>query len=70
RYDEKQWKRIWRLPIPHKAFNPWWRLIHGVIEYRAKLFARNSSLVESTKCRFCSLMDESLIHMMVECHFK
>lgn len=56
--------------IPHKAFTPWWRLLHDTIGTRQKLHGWNIPEVESPICQICKAAPEDLYHFVVGCPSK
>ena len=70
RLSPRCWKYFWRLPLPHSVLTPWWRLFQDSIGNRSKLFKWSNSLVSSPMCLHCQIIEESLMHLFVECHFK
>ncbi|KAJ8656675.1 hypothetical protein O0I10_007521 [Lichtheimia ornata] len=69
-YPVSFWKRFWRSMIPHKAFTPWWRLLHDTIGTRQKLHGWNIPEVESPICQICKAAPEDLYHFVVGCPSK
>jgi hypothetical protein len=63
------WRLFWSLPLPAKAFTPWWRLLHDRIGYRARLFRWDAALYVSPLCGLCGEV-ETLNHMIVYCPWK
>jgi hypothetical protein len=63
------WRLFWSLPMPAKAFTPWWRLLHDRIGYRARLFRWDPVVYVSPLCGLCGEV-ESLSHMLVYCPMK
>lgn len=64
------WRRFWKLPLPHKAVTPWWRLLHECIGTRQKLHKWGIHDIESPECCICKAGTEDLYHMFVDCPFK
>jgi hypothetical protein len=63
------WRLFWSLPLPAKAFTPWWRLLHDRIGHRARLFHWNPEVYPSPLCALCGEV-ESLSHLFVYCSWK
>lgn len=66
-YPSSFWKRFWRSEIPHKAFTPWWRLLHDTIGTRQKLHRWNITEVDTPICQICKTHPEDLHHLFVDC---
>ncbi|KAJ8656561.1 hypothetical protein O0I10_007638 [Lichtheimia ornata] len=66
-YPSSFWKRFWRSEIPHKAFTPWWRLLHDSIGTRQKLHSWKIAEVDTPICRICKTEPEDLHHLFVDC---
>ncbi|CDH61167.1 hypothetical protein RO3G_04201 [Lichtheimia corymbifera JMRC:FSU:9682] len=66
-YPSSFWTRFWKLPLPHKAFNPWWRLLHDSVGTRQKLHAWRIRDVDSPLCQICQAGTEDLYHFFVDC---
>jgi endonuclease/exonuclease/phosphatase family metal-dependent hydrolase len=63
------WRLFWSLPMPAKAFTPWWRLLHDRIGYRARLHRWDPNVYLSPLCGLCGEV-ETLGHMLVYCPMK
>ncbi|SAM06248.1 hypothetical protein [Absidia glauca] len=65
--SNSQWKLFWRLPLPHKVRNCWWRLlIHKIPDRRSTRHAHQRSIDESV-CQFCQAVIEDTPHMLFFC---
>ncbi|CDH61037.1 hypothetical protein RO3G_01611 [Lichtheimia corymbifera JMRC:FSU:9682] len=69
-YPPSFWKTFWKLPIPHKARTPWWRLLLDTISTRSKLHRLQPEKFPSRECVICKAGDEDLYHMFVDCPYK
>lgn len=69
-YPSSFWKRFWRLPIPHKAFTPWWRLLQRCISTQQKLHRFRLHQIDSDLCTLCKIEDEDVEHMFTACSSK
>ncbi|KAI8364018.1 hypothetical protein EDC96DRAFT_482384 [Choanephora cucurbitarum] len=70
RSPSSSWKLFWSLPLPAKAFSPWWQLSYGTIGYASKLHSWNSTSFSTSLCRICGFEAETLYHFVVDCRFK
>ncbi|KAI8326662.1 hypothetical protein EDC96DRAFT_581488 [Choanephora cucurbitarum] len=70
RLPHSSWKLFWSLPLPAKAFTPWWRLLHGTIGYASKLHGWNPHHFTLPLCPICGYASEALYHFFVDCGFK
>ena len=64
------WLKFWRLPLPHKAVTPWWRLLHDSVSTRSKLHRLQPTQFPSPECTICKAGTEDLYHMFVDCPYK
>ncbi|KAI8372662.1 hypothetical protein EDC96DRAFT_572872 [Choanephora cucurbitarum] len=70
RLPHSSWKLFWSLPLPAKAFTPWWRLLYGTIGHASKLHGWNPHHFTSPLCPICGHASETLYHFFVNCGFK
>lgn len=64
------WSRFWKMSLPHKAFTPWWRLLHGSLATRQRLYRWKTTLAESPVCALCEVAEEDDFHFFVGCPWK
>lgn len=69
-YPPSFWKQFWRLPIPHKAFTPWWRLLQHCISTQQKLHRFRVPQIDSDMCTICKIDEEDIQHMFTACSSK
>ncbi|CDS10942.1 hypothetical protein LRAMOSA11428 [Lichtheimia ramosa] len=69
-YPPSFWKNFWKLPIPHPARTPWWRLLLDTVSTRSKLHRLHPDKHPSRECLICKAADEDLYHMFVDCPYK
>jgi hypothetical protein len=70
RITSSKWKSFWTLPIEHKAFTPWWRLLQDCIGTRRKLANWNTEKFGNATCMICHQQDEDTLHFAVSCPIK
>jgi hypothetical protein len=58
------WKKLWKLKVPPKVRNFWWRVIKGYIPCRQVLKARHIERLD--RCRACGEV-ESIHHALFDC---
>lgn len=61
------WKILWKLKIPPKAINFYWRLCKGWLAVRAKLVRRGVG--NTATCPVCNQEPETIWHLLVRCSF-
>lgn len=61
------WKRIWRLPLPHKMKVFLWRLCRNNIHVPNRLKGKGVSV--TILCPFCNVDVEHLTHVFFDCIF-
>jgi len=64
------WRLFWSLPLPAKAFTPWWRLLHDRIGHRSWCHRIVPEKVPSPVCALCGIATEDLYHFVVDCSYK
>lgn len=69
-YNPSFWKRFWKLSLPHKAFTPWWRLLHEKVSTRKTLYTKGLHDVDSPLCGICKIETEDHYHLFVGCSSK
>ena len=70
RIQPPSWRLFWSLPLPAKAFTPWWRLLHDRIGHRSWCHRIVPEKVPSPVCALCGVVTEDLFHFVVGCSFK
>ena len=58
------WKKLWKLPIPPKVRNFWWRVIHKFVPCRGILKERHVEKIAN--CEDCGEV-ESIFHTFFKC---
>ena len=64
------WLLFWTLPLPSKAFTPWWHLLHDRIGYRSWCHRIVPDKVLSPVCALWGIATEDLYHFAVDCSYK
>ncbi|CEP10397.1 hypothetical protein [Parasitella parasitica] len=59
------WRLFWSLPLPAKAFKPWWRLLHDRIAHRSWCHRITQDKVPSPVCALCGVDTKDLYHFVV-----
>lgn len=62
--QEKVWKKMWKLEVPPKVKNFWWRIIHDFIPCRAVLKRRHMERIDF--CDTCG-QQETTMHAIFDC---
>lgn len=65
--DNNIWSKLWKLSVPPKVRNFWWRVIKGFIPVRAILHIRHIEL--QSICVECGSTDDTIYHALLECNF-
>ena len=67
RIPTNKWKLFWKLPIIHKAFTPWWRMLHDNIGTRQKLAKWDNDKFGDDTCKICHHQAEDICHFTITC---
>lgn len=59
------WKKLWKLPIPHKVLTFGWRAVNNGLAVQANKRRRNICITST--CEVCGMEDESVMHALVRC---
>ena len=70
RIQPSSWRLFWSLPMPAKAFTPWWRLLHDRIGHRFWCHRIVPEKVPSPVCALCGVVMEDLFHFVFGCSLK
>jgi hypothetical protein len=62
--DKLFWKKLWRLPVPPKVRNFWWRVIKGFVPSKVVLCSRHIERIGF--CEACG-QEENVRHAIFEC---
>ncbi|KAI8078922.1 uncharacterized protein BX664DRAFT_269752 [Halteromyces radiatus] len=67
--NKYQWKTFWKLNIPHKATEIWWRALVGKLSTKARLHHINPARYPSPLCSYCGDYEDDR-HLIVLCKRK
>jgi ribonuclease HI len=59
------WKKVWKLNVPPKVRNFWWRVIHNFLPSKSELKRRH--IEKESHCEVCGNSDETVFHVALEC---
>ena len=59
------WKKVWRLPVPHKVKHFLWRACHDILPTKANLMQRK--VLSDDICEECMLEAETSAHFFWSC---
>jgi hypothetical protein len=62
--DQVFWKKLWKMKVPPKVRNFWWRVIRGFIPCRSVL--KNRHIDRISFCQACGC-EETIWHALFEC---
>jgi hypothetical protein len=63
--ESRYWNKLWKLNVPPKIRNFWWRVINGFIPCRQVLNRRH--MEEVAFCKTCGADEESIFHAFFQC---
>lgn len=67
--NKSQWKMFWKLDIPHKAIEIWWRFLICKLPSKARLHMIYKTPRNQLKCKFCEEV-ETDYHFLLNCKKK
>lgn len=59
------WKSVWKLKVPNKIRNFWWRVCKNAVATKENLFRRRCA--KSSSCPLCDEKVESIEHLLFAC---
>ncbi|XP_060960022.1 uncharacterized protein LOC133030933 [Cannabis sativa] len=65
--ESELWRVLWKVKVPPKVLHFAWKAISGCLPTRTQL--RTKHVPVDPRCVFCNSDEETIIHVLVGCHF-